>query len=165
MGWLLLVLFVGLLIWALSGRFSARDQPNVPRTWWGSQGGGVDHDYWEKWRAERSEQRKEKEVRPVACFEPEEVAKQLTDETGDQWSVEDVKKSLGSLGDFEDVVHYERQDLLNAQLCGAPSGAVVTSYCPDVTCADCKAYWVKVSGRPWRAEWSGQMRKEREGRE
>ena len=56
MGWVVLVLFVGILIWAMSRRFSARDQPNMPRTWWGSHAAGVDHEFWERWRAARSEQ-------------------------------------------------------------------------------------------------------------
>ena len=57
MGWVMVVVFVGILIWALSGRFSRRDAPNMPRTWWGrDRRAQVDHEFWEKWRAERTEQ-------------------------------------------------------------------------------------------------------------
>jgi hypothetical protein len=47
-------------------------------------------------------------------------------------------------GRVVEVVHFERQDLLKAPLCGAPVGEAVTSYCPDVTCLDCNASWAKA---------------------
>jgi hypothetical protein len=57
MGWVFLVVGVGTMIWFMSARFSRRDEPNMPRSWWGrDRRAQVDHDFWEKWREQRAEQ-------------------------------------------------------------------------------------------------------------